>query len=69
MKIEKRSGARLASSEAIIHAPAVQAVLLQAAALFAVLLIAFGLEAIFNLSLSILAAAFAQGAIAAVLSF
>lgn len=69
MKIERRFGAKPASPETIIHAPAVQALLLQVAALFAVLLITFGLEAIFNLSLSILAAALAQGAIAAVLSF
>jgi SAM-dependent methyltransferase len=69
VKIERRSGAKLASPETIFHAPAVQALLLQFAALFVVLLIAFGLEAIFNLSLSILAAALVQGVIAAVLSF
>lgn len=69
MKIERRSGAKSASPETIIHAPAVQALLLQCVALFAVLSIAFGLEAIFNLSLSILVAALVQGAIAAGLSF
>ena len=69
MKIERRSGAKSASPEALIHAPAVQALLLQCVALSAVLFIAFGLEAIFNLSLSILAAALVQGAIAATLSF
>lgn len=69
MKIERRSGAKSASPETILHAPAVQALLLQCIALFAVLTIAFGLEAIFNFSLSILAAALLQGAIAVALSF
>jgi hypothetical protein len=69
VKIEGRSGAKSASSKTILHAPAVQALLLQCAALCSVLLIAFVLEAIFNWSLNILLAALMQGTIAAALSF